>query len=56
METVTIIFDEVVVFPAASLATAVRVWVPFAAVVVFQVMEYGDDVSSAPRFTLSSLN
>ena len=37
-ETVTVIELEVVVFPAASLARAWRVWVPFVAVVVFQEM------------------
>ena len=47
---------DVVVFPAASLATAVRVCVPFVAVVVFHVVAYGDAVSSTPRFVPFSLN
>jgi hypothetical protein len=35
--TVTVTFPEVPVFPAASEACAVRVWVPFDAVPVFQL-------------------
>src|SRR3989344_2074410 len=54
--TVTVVPAESVVFPAASLATAVRVWVPFEVPVVLQVVEYGDVVSSVPRFAPSSLN
>jgi hypothetical protein len=55
-DTVTLTVGAVVVFPALSRATAVRVWVPFVAVVVFQVVLYGDVVSSVFRFTPSSLN
>ena len=47
---------EVVVFPAASRATAVRVCEPLVAVVVSQEDEYGEVVSSVPRFTPSNLN
>jgi hypothetical protein len=53
--TVTVTVD-VLVFPAASLAVAVRVWEPLDTDVVFQVPEYGETVSSEPRFTPSSLN
>src|SRR5690349_5129923 len=35
---------------------AVKVWLPFAAVVVFQEIEYGEVVSWAPRFAPSSWN
>ncbi len=38
-ETVTGIEGDVPVLPAASRATAVRVWAPSAAVVVFQATE-----------------
>src|SRR5206468_15417 len=55
-ETVTVTGDEVVRFPAASLAIAVRVCDPLPTVVVFQGIEYGDDVSCAPRLAPSSLN
>ena len=44
-ETVTVTAAEVLVFPAASLATAVRARRPFAAVVVFQEIENGAVVS-----------
>ena len=37
--TVTVTEEDVVVFPAASLARAVKVWEALVAVVVFQVME-----------------
>ena len=47
---------EVVWFPAASRATAIKVCDPFVAVVVFQDTEYGEIVSSAPRALPSSLN
>ena len=56
MVTVTVTAADVVVLPAASRATAVSVWLPLVAVVVFQVTAYGDAVSSAPRFAPSSLN
>src|SRR5262249_2205306 len=45
-----------VVSPAASRATAVNVWPPAAADVVFHDIEYGKAVYSAPRFAPSSLN
>src|SRR5436190_547487 len=47
---------EVVVLPAASRATAVKLCVPLVAVVLFQVTEYGLAVSSVLRFAPSSLN
>jgi hypothetical protein len=56
LETVTETLVAVVVFPAASLATAERVWVPLVLFMVFQETEYGEAVSSAPRATPSSLN
>src|SRR5438105_14844168 len=46
----------VAVFAAASRATAVKVWVPSPTTVVFQEMEYGLAVTSAPRLAPSSLN
>src|SRR6266851_4055456 len=54
--TVTFTGAEVVVLPAASRATAVSVWLPAVAVVVFQATEYGAVVTSAPRLAPSSLN
>jgi hypothetical protein len=54
--TVTVMVAEVVVFPAASLATAVRVWAALELLVVFQTLLNGETVSSAPRLTPSSLN
>jgi len=39
---------EVVLFPAASRATAVRVWAPTASDEVLSEMLYGDAVSSEP--------
>ena len=48
--------EVVLALPAASRATAVRVWGPVAAVVVFHETEYGLVVSSAPRLAPSSLN
>src|SRR5205823_9326691 len=57
LETVTVTEAEVAVLPAASRATAIRVWVlPLAAVVVSHVREYGAAVSSVPRLAPSSLN
>src|SRR6266571_312339 len=47
---------EVAALPAASRAMAVSVWEPGAAVVVSQETLYGLAVTSAPRFTPSSLN
>ena len=55
-ETVTVTAVEVVVFPAASRATAVSVWLALVAVVVSHVTVYGAVVTSAPRFAPSSLN
>src|SRR5437899_3356374 len=54
--TVTLTAAELAVFPAASRATAVNAWEPLEAVVVFQEVEKGDVVSSAPRLAPSSLN
>ena|SRR3989344_6652255 len=54
--TVTVRAVEVARLPAASRATARIVWKPLVAEVVFQLTEYGEVVSSAPRFILSSLN
>ena len=54
--TVTVTAAEVVLLPAASRATAVSVCVPLVAEAVFQEPEYGDAVSSVPRFAPSSLN
>src|SRR5712692_1069609 len=56
LSTVTLTAAEVAVFPAASRATAVRVWAPSATKVVFQEIEYGVEVTSAPKLTPSSLN
>ena len=56
LTTMTVTALEMVVFPAASRATAVNVCGPFGAVVLFQLIEYGARESSAPRFTPSSLN
>jgi len=47
---------EVARLPATSRATARIVWKPLVAEVVFQLVEYGEVMSSAPRFALSSLN
>src|SRR4051812_19258161 len=54
--TVTDRAADVVVLPAASRATAVRLWAPLAAVVVFHETEYGDVVSSAPIWVVPSMN
>jgi len=54
--TMTEIAAERVLLPAASRAMAVIEWAPLAAVVVFHETVYGDEVSSAPRLTPSSLN
>jgi hypothetical protein len=56
LDTVTVTGLEVVLFPAASSARAVRVCEPVLAVVVFQETEYGALVSWAPRLPPSSLN
>src|SRR5437899_6447020 len=54
--TVILTAAEVVVFPAASRATAVKVWEPLEAEVVFQEIEKEEPVSSGPRLAPSSLN
>ena len=56
MDTVTLTTDEVVTLPAASRATALRLWAPLVVVVVFHEILYGAVVSSAPRLAPSSLN
>src|SRR4051812_22494678 len=48
--TVTFTAADVVVFPAASRATAVKAWVPLDAEVVFQEIAYGAALISEPRF------
>src|SRR5262245_2734709 len=53
--TVTLTLPAVVRFPAASRATAVSVCDPLVVNVVFQITEYGLDVTSAPRLEPSSL-
>ena len=55
-ETVTEAMVEALVFPASSLAIAMMLFEPLVVPVVSQEYEYGEDVSSAPRFTPSSLN
>jgi hypothetical protein len=55
-ETVTTTAADVVVFPAASRATAVIVWLPFATVVVSHETLNGVPRSSAPILTPSRLN
>src|SRR5688572_25147525 len=42
--------------PAASVAMAVNEWEPFGTVVVFQEVEYGEEVSTDPTLTPSTLN
>src|SRR5438876_1551183 len=56
LSTVTLTAAEVAALPAASLATAVKLWLPFALKAVFQETEYGATVSSTPRIAPSSLN
>jgi hypothetical protein len=46
----------VVEFPAASRAVAVTLCVPLGTVILFQVVEYGDVVSSLPALLPSILN
>src|SRR5439155_1226574 len=46
----------VAVWPAASRATALTLWAPGATRAVSHTIEYGAAVTSAPRFTPSSLN
>src|SRR5262245_59813501 len=47
---------EVALLPAASRATAAKVWGPFPTMVVFQLVENGAAVSSAPKFAPSRRN
>ena len=56
LEMVTRVSDEVVWFPVASRAVAVRVCGPSVAVVVFQVVRYGLTVTSPPKGTPSRRN
>src|SRR6266581_8293421 len=56
LNTVTLTELEVYWRPSRSLATAIKVCEPLLAVVVFQEIEYGAVVSSAPRSAPSSLN
>ena len=56
LDTVIATGEDVVVLLDVSLATAVRLCEPFTTVVVFQVMEYGEDVSSEPIATPSTMN
>src|SRR2546426_7209079 len=55
-DTVTADAADVVVFPAPSRATAVRVCGPSGTVVVFQLMVYGTAVSSGPSGDPSTKN
>lgn len=54
--TVTPTLAAVPKFPAASEATAERVWFPVAEERVFQKTWYGGAVTGVPRFTPSNLN
>src|SRR6185503_3128727 len=54
--TVTLTPADVLTFPAASRATAVRTWAPSAIVAELQVVAYGGVVTSTPRFAPSILN
>src|SRR5881409_2123896 len=56
LSTVTLTALAGAVLPAASRAMAVKLWEPLATRVVFHEREYGAAVTSAPRFTPSSLN
>jgi len=56
LSTVPVTVADVVWFPAASRATAVRVCDPLLAVAVSHETEYGAVVSSAPRLAPSTLN
>src|SRR5439155_25942304 len=55
-DTVTVTPADVFRFPAASRATAVRVCEPFPTLAVFQEVEYGANVSSAPTAPPSTRN
>ncbi len=54
--TVTVTVADVVLLPVASRAIALRVCVPAATAPAFQLAEYGDVVSSAPRAAPSTWN
>src|SRR2546427_7456387 len=56
LSTVTVTALDVVRFPAASRAIAVRVCEPAVALVVFHDTEYGAAATSVPRFAPSSWN
>ena len=56
LSTVTVTVVDSVWLPAASRATAVMVCEPSLTEAVFQGIEYGALVSSAPKLTLSILN
>lgn len=54
--TVTVTGAEVVVLPAASVATAVRLYEPLVSVVVFKLAVYGALVSRDPILVAPALN
>src|SRR3954468_8885618 len=56
VDSVSLPVAEVVALPAASRARADSAWPPFDTGAVFQEIEYGDAVTSAPRFAPSSRN
>src|SRR5437899_1461921 len=56
LSTITVTAVAVAVFPAASRATAVRVWLAFVALVVFHTTLYGAVVASVPSGAPSSMN
>src|SRR3989442_15110901 len=56
LSTVTVTGSDAHCRPIASRATAVTLWMPLLAVVVFHGTAYGADVSSAPILTPSTLN
>jgi hypothetical protein len=56
LSTVTVTAAEVAEFPAASRATATIECDALLTDVLFQVIEYGDDVTSEPTFAPSTLN
>src|SRR5687767_8792881 len=56
VSTTTETLADVVLLPAASRATALSVWVPAAAVAVFQTKLWGAVVTSDPRLVPFSLN
>src|SRR5215831_9829426 len=54
--TTTATAEDVVRFPAASRAVAVSMWEPLDVALAVHVVEYGEAVTSAPRFAPSSRN